>query len=319
MSARAEVCKDYQSSLADLTFNSKPHINMLTILAQENLRFAKDIVAIIEAQIYKVNILPARAQPAVAYCQRPPFIPPSQNVQRFNQPGLQFASSGSNGGQVNVNNLITRLISAGLIKTETVPASAPTGLSKTQSVAEKQEKEVFKSVPDLTEFVKEDMKQRYDGVVTKLYAGKQCSSCGLRFTATQTEEYRDHLDWHYRQNRTKKDISKGAACRGWYFGVKEWTEHHDLADLEDRAKKSQFFERARQHSQEGLRKTELQSVKAALDVVDESCEVCQEKFDMEWEDEKEEWRLKNAIRVEGKPYHPSCYEDYRNVGITCIY
>ena len=52
--ARKEACREYQSSLEDLTFNSKPHINMLTILAEENLQFTKDIVAIIEAQIAKV-------------------------------------------------------------------------------------------------------------------------------------------------------------------------------------------------------------------------------------------------------------------------
>ena len=54
--AREDACREYQSSLEDLTFNSKPHINMLTILAEENLTFAKDIVAIIEAQISKVFI-----------------------------------------------------------------------------------------------------------------------------------------------------------------------------------------------------------------------------------------------------------------------
>lgn len=54
--ARADACREYQSSLEDLTFNSKPHINMLTILAEENINFAKDIVAIIEAQISKVFI-----------------------------------------------------------------------------------------------------------------------------------------------------------------------------------------------------------------------------------------------------------------------
>lgn len=52
--AREDACQEYQSSLEDLIFNSKPHINMLTILAEENLHFAKDIVAIIEAQIIKV-------------------------------------------------------------------------------------------------------------------------------------------------------------------------------------------------------------------------------------------------------------------------
>lgn len=52
--AKEDACREYQSSLEDLTYNSKPHINMLTILAEENLQFAEDIVAIIEAQIAKV-------------------------------------------------------------------------------------------------------------------------------------------------------------------------------------------------------------------------------------------------------------------------
>lgn len=55
--ARDDACREYQSSLEDLTFNSKPHINMLTILAEENIQFAKDIVAIIEAQISKVFMI----------------------------------------------------------------------------------------------------------------------------------------------------------------------------------------------------------------------------------------------------------------------
>uniref|UniRef100_A0A8C2Y6J1 CID domain-containing protein n=1 Tax=Coturnix japonica TaxID=93934 RepID=A0A8C2Y6J1_COTJA len=54
--AREDTCRDYQSLLEDLTFNSKPHINMLTILAKENVPFAKDIVSLIEAQIAKVFI-----------------------------------------------------------------------------------------------------------------------------------------------------------------------------------------------------------------------------------------------------------------------
>lgn len=63
-----DACREYQSSLEDLTFNSKPHINMLTILAEENINFAKDIVAIIEAQISKVFMTTAFLIPHVFSC-----------------------------------------------------------------------------------------------------------------------------------------------------------------------------------------------------------------------------------------------------------
>jgi len=48
------VLSEYEASLADLTFNSKPHINMLTVLAEENVSFASDIVKIIETRLFEV-------------------------------------------------------------------------------------------------------------------------------------------------------------------------------------------------------------------------------------------------------------------------
>nr|XP_018670290.1 pre-mRNA cleavage complex 2 protein Pcf11 isoform X3 [Ciona intestinalis] len=50
-----DVIEEYSSSLQDLTFNSKPHINMLTILAEENKAHAESVVKVIEAQLYKAS------------------------------------------------------------------------------------------------------------------------------------------------------------------------------------------------------------------------------------------------------------------------
>ena len=51
------VCQEYSSSLEDLTFNSKPLINMLTMLAEENSQHAPEIIKLIEKRIYEVNEL----------------------------------------------------------------------------------------------------------------------------------------------------------------------------------------------------------------------------------------------------------------------
>ena len=45
----------YVSELADLTFNSKPIINTLTMLASENVKAASSIAAAVEKHIYKVR------------------------------------------------------------------------------------------------------------------------------------------------------------------------------------------------------------------------------------------------------------------------
>ncbi|XP_058118043.1 uncharacterized protein LOC131260360 [Anopheles coustani] len=49
-----EIEQEYLSSLADLNVNSKPLINMLTILAEENLEYAQIIVSAVEKHLAKV-------------------------------------------------------------------------------------------------------------------------------------------------------------------------------------------------------------------------------------------------------------------------
>ncbi|XP_037871150.1 pre-mRNA cleavage complex 2 protein Pcf11 isoform X2 [Bombyx mori] len=50
-----EISEEYASSLADLTVNSKPLINMLTILAEENIEHAGVIVETVEKHLEKVH------------------------------------------------------------------------------------------------------------------------------------------------------------------------------------------------------------------------------------------------------------------------
>lgn len=49
-----EVAEEYSNALDDLNINSKPLINMLTMLADENSAFAPIIVQCIERQLHKV-------------------------------------------------------------------------------------------------------------------------------------------------------------------------------------------------------------------------------------------------------------------------
>ena len=52
-----EILKDYESSLEDLTFNSKPIINMLTMLANKHRALASEIVDLVETRFFKVATL----------------------------------------------------------------------------------------------------------------------------------------------------------------------------------------------------------------------------------------------------------------------
>ncbi|NXK54301.1 PCF11 protein, partial [Chauna torquata] len=220
-------------------------------------------------------------------------------------------------GQLDVNELFAKLLSTGILKlSKTDSTSAQVNETSAQPAAEEEEDDQSdQDVPDLTNFTVEELRQRYDSVINRLYTGIQCYSCGMRFTTSQTDVYADHLDWHYRQNRTEKDVSRKITHRRWYYSLTDWIEFEEIADLEERAK-SQFFEKAHEEvvlkTQEAAKEKEFQSVPAGPAGAVESCEICQEQFEQYWDEEEEEWHLKNAIRVDEKIYHPSCYEDYQN-------
>ncbi|CAI5642487.1 unnamed protein product [Oreochromis niloticus] len=254
-----------------------------------------------------------------------PFLP--QTTVPFGQQNPQVVPAENHLGQVDVNDLLSKLLSTGIIK-PSQPDATPASSSESSSAPppalppeeeEEEEQEVEgegeDDVPDLTSFSIDDMKQRYESVVTKLYSGNQCCLCSMRFTATQTDMYADHLDWHFRQNHAGKVASKKVTHRRWYYSLTDWIEFEEIADLEERAK-SQFFEKENeeevQKSQAAAKEKEFQSVRATKDQVGESCEICQEPFETYWVEEEEDWFLKNAIKVDDKNFHPSCFEDYKN-------
>ncbi|KAM3934511.1 pre-mRNA cleavage complex 2 protein Pcf11 isoform 2-T2 [Leptodactylus fuscus] len=263
--------------------------------------------------------LDGMAQPA-PFTQEPLTSAQMPNAGGFapNQPGSAFPNPENHLGQLDVNELFSKLLSTGILKlSQTESASSQATETSTQSTHEEEEDDPSEDpdIPDLTGFALEDLKQRYESVITRLYTGIQCYSCGMRFTKSQTDVYADHLDWHYRQNRTEKDVSRKITHRRWYYSLKDWIEFEEIADLEERAK-SQFFEKVHEEvilkTQEAAKEKEFQSVPAGPAGADEICDICKEQFEQYWDEEEEEWHLKNAMRVNEKIFHPSCYEDYKN-------
>ncbi|XP_073425291.1 pre-mRNA cleavage complex 2 protein Pcf11 [Dendrobates tinctorius] len=259
------------------------------------------------------------AQPA-PFTQEPLSSAQMSNTGVFapNQPGATFPNPENHLGQLDVNELFSKLLSTGILKaSQTENTSSQATETSTQSTQEEEEEEPSEDqdVPDLTGFSMEDLKHRYESIIVRLYTGIQCYSCGMRFTKSQTDVYADHLDWHYRQNRTEKDVSRKITHRRWYYSLKDWVEFEEIADLEERAK-SQFFEKVHEEvilkTQEAAKEKEFQSVPAGPAGADEICDICKEQFEQYWDEEEEEWHLKNAMCVSEKIFHPSCYEDYKN-------
>ncbi|NWZ78287.1 PCF11 protein, partial [Poecile atricapillus] len=263
----------------------------------------------------QVSLMSAQPGP---YGQGQQYLPNPGNFVQNPAGALSHSYPDNHLGQVDVNELFAKLLKTGILKlSKTDSTSAQANETSAQPTAEEEDDDQNEdqNVPDLTNFIVEELRQRYDSVINRLYTGIQCYSCGMRFTTSQTDVYADHLDWHYRQNRTEKDVSRKITHRRWYYSLTDWIEFEEIADLEERAK-SQFFEKAHEEvvlkTQEAAKEKEFQSVPAGPAGAVESCEICQEQFEQYWDEEEEEWHLKNAIRVDEKIYHPSCYEDYQN-------
>lgn len=211
---------------------------------------------------------------------------------------------------LDVQTLFEKLVKAGIIP-ESKSSTAEESEDKNKPNEEKEINEPIneEKIPPI-DFSNESLRGRYNGVISALYRGAQCASCGLRFTDGQQERYSQHLDWHFRVNRREKDGAKKAFSRKWFYDVEDWIQFEEIEDLEERARS--FFELQADEEQFQIAdQAEIPSVPASENEEKNSCVVCREHFEQFWVEEEEEWHLKYAIRVDDQTYHPLCYEDFK--------
>ncbi|KAG8225210.1 hypothetical protein J437_LFUL009055, partial [Ladona fulva] len=218
-------------------------------------------------------------------------------------------------GEINVEALFQRLVATGI-------------LPQADSTATEANKKEDTKASYKADFSPECLKSRNASVISAIYTGIQCSSCGVRFPPEQTMKYSQHLDWHFRQNRRDRDSARKAQSRKWYYDVSDWIQFEEMEDLEERAQ-SWFETQGVAESKDdragaagtntggnatqgaGNEETTIASVPAGEKAEDQHCAVCREGFEQFYNEEKEEWHLRDAVRVDGFTYHPLCYEDYK--------
>lgn len=158
--------------------------------------------------------------------------------------------------------------------------------------------------------VPESLKKRQTSIISTLYSGTQCSNCGQRFPHDQTEIYNQHLDWHFQQNRRVRD-ARGHNSHQWYNKMDDWLQQGESEKANETTKCFFELQRARDESdRSGSASPQQPSCAAAPNEHNRACDVCNDAFDIFFEDNSEDWHLRNAIRVDGAVFHPDCYDDY---------
>ncbi|KAK9738323.1 CID domain [Popillia japonica] len=282
--------------------NSNSPLSIQNLLQQQNLSSNLDTLSSLMAS----SLMPSQSSSGLnssSYqVENDVFVESSsQNAPEIPATTAALTSTNILPPSLNINELFQKLVATGIVTT----------MQENQPSLKKESLPQIKPVM----FAKpETLKVRQSALIMTLYSGMQCSSCGMRFPPEHSMQYSQHLDWHFRQNRKGKRNIRKASSRRWYYSLSDWKNYEEIEDLEEREKS--YFENQQQSQAEGApdeaeEEIEIPSVPADPTVQDARCEVCQDRFDQFYNEEKEEWHLRMAIRIDGKNYHPVCYEDYQ--------
>ncbi|KAJ3342952.1 hypothetical protein HDU93_000611 [Gonapodya sp. JEL0774] len=134
--------------------------------------------------------------------------------------------------------------------------------------------------------------------------------CGFRFLPSEDgkQRYSAHLDWHFRQNRRAREKTRKIVGRDWYLPEDDWVNTRELAAVEE---KNPFDGAPGAGGPVGFEKDDLgkkepeapqPSIKAPEDdaVIAAGCPICGEKLEKYWDEDGEEWMVRNAVWVDGK-------------------
>ncbi|KRX38025.1 Pre-mRNA cleavage complex 2 protein Pcf11, partial [Trichinella murrelli] len=120
-------------------------------------------------------------------------------------------------------------------------------------------------------------------------------TCGMRFAVGDSQKYSKHLDWHFKMNRREK-AGITASSRPWYLASEVCFVIF-------------FFHVVVRFTNDSI--IRIGSITKNLEKIYQRkiCQVCNETFEQFWDGDEEVWKLRNAMLVDGKVYHPLCYQD----------
>ncbi len=150
------------------------------------------------------------------------------------------------------------------------------------------ELEVRIPVPDV-DFSTDGILEKHPGMHRLIYdgLGLQCKQCALRFpnSVVGKEKMDAHLDMHFRQNRSMKQGKDES--RDWYVLQHVW-EQPERGDVRQETTEQVVID---PHSLKPVKAPSEGSFK---------CAICRDGFAKFWDDDEEEWMLRDAVEWNSK-------------------
>ena len=122
----------------------------------------------------------------------------------------------------------------------------------------------------------------------------KCSICMCHFPTLK--ELDDHLDWHYQQNRMRKERNKKPYSRQWYPTDDVWIyDDKDILTVDLTFKPK-------------LKQPEKPKHQLVVNFEFLHCFACGELFEQVYDDKLETWLYDDVVYSCGYYYHPKCIE-----------
>jgi pre-mRNA cleavage complex 2 protein Pcf11 len=144
--------------------------------------------------------------------------------------------------------------------------------------------------------------------------GPPCTQCGRRFKTDDEGKSRKtaHMDWHFRVHQRIVEAEKRGQHRSWYVDAADWVKSRDVVDVDDVSAAADDVLGAKNDNskeEQAEKKPQWMPVPSGAGADDAVCPICQERFEMKWLDEAQEWVWMDAVSIGGRAYHASCHRE----------
>ena len=124
-----------------------------------------------------------------------------------------------------------------------------------------------------------------------------------------------HMDWHFKVHQRMAESERRGQHMCWYVEDKEWIRWEEAIDadyqLEQTNKSNGGARGGGGGGKEGSKLAKEQWIRVPDDARLKAtvCPICQEKFQMSWLDEAQEFVWMDAVKVGDRVYHASCHAE----------
>lgn len=134
------------------------------------------------------------------------------------------------------------------------------------------------------------------------------------------------MDWHFRVHQRLADSEKRGLYRSYYVDEMDWIQTGVELDYSFPAGATAAGAGAQEDQgadagaggggggKQGRKQLQYLAVPDDADSAEATCPICQERFEMKWLDEAQEWVWMDAVRLGGRVFHASCHREVAGEG-----